>query len=110
MNTIKAELEATAPITASAYCFLDFPTQNQLSIELPNSQKGIVRITSLSYLAERGRLICARLQFDSCLVPYMDRRCLLTDLPICHHLPNDKLLGMTSTHKRELLELPLFVI
>ena len=90
--------------------FVDFLTQNQLSVESLNSQKGTVTSTCLSYLAGRGYTFRVHLQFDSCLMPFMDRRCLLTDLPICRHLPNEILLGMTSTHKRELLELPLLVI
>ena len=61
-----------------------------------NSQKGIIRVTSLSYLDERGSTFCACLQFDCCLVPFMDGPCLLTDLPQCCHLPNDTLLSMTS--------------
>ena len=76
--------------------FVDFLTQNQLSVESLNSQKGTVTSTCLSYLAGRGRIICACLQFDSCLVPFMDRRCLLTDFPRCFHLSNDTSLSMTQ--------------
>ena len=95
-NTIQSRAWSNCTCNCFWLLFFDFPTQNQLSLESLNSQKGTVTSTSLSYLAERGRIFCARLQFDSCLVPFMDRRCLLTDLPKCFHLSNDTSLSMTQ--------------
>ena len=53
----------------------------------------------LNYVAELGRACRACVQPDSHPVPFVDRRCLLTDLPKSFGLPNDTPLSMTQERR-----------